>query len=80
MELLAIVYIVGFFLAVALVIAWIVLPFAIIGTKPILRELLAEMRQTNELLRLGRGGGGASADARVGVDAPRGTPGFSKEW
>jgi hypothetical protein len=35
---------------VALVVAWIVLPFAVIGTKPLLRELLEETRHTNELL------------------------------
>lgn len=38
-------------LAIALLIAWIVLPFAIIGSKPILREILAESKRTNELLR-----------------------------
>lgn len=37
--------------AVALVVAWVVLPFAIIGTKPLLRELLAEVRTQNQLLR-----------------------------
>ena len=35
---------------IALLIAWIVLPFAVLGTKPLLRELLAEMKRTNELL------------------------------
>lgn len=35
---------------VILAIAWIVLPFALIGTKPILRDLLAETRKTNALL------------------------------
>ena len=29
---------------------WICMPFAIFGTKPILRELLAEQKRTNELL------------------------------
>jgi hypothetical protein len=38
-------------LGVLLIGAWIVLPFAIIGTKPLLRDLLAEVRKTNELLR-----------------------------
>ncbi len=49
-----------FILALILAIAWIVLPFALIGTKPILRELLAETRKTNELLaqlRSAQGGG-----------------------
>lgn len=36
---------------VALVIAWILLPFALIGTKPLLRELIRETKRTNELLR-----------------------------
>jgi hypothetical protein len=29
---------------------WIIMPFAIFGTKPILREILAESKRTNELL------------------------------
>ena len=33
-----------------LAIAWIILPFAMIGTKPILRQILAEQKKTNELL------------------------------
>jgi len=37
-------------LAVVLVICWIVLPIAVIGTKPLLRELLAEQRRTNAIL------------------------------
>lgn len=35
---------------VILAVAWIVLPFALIGTKPLLRELIAEARKTNSLL------------------------------
>jgi hypothetical protein len=31
-------------------ILWICMPFAIFGTKPLLRELLAEQRRTNQLL------------------------------
>jgi hypothetical protein len=34
----------------ALVIAWIVLPIAIIGTKPILKRILEEQQRTNRLL------------------------------
>jgi hypothetical protein len=37
-----------------LALAWIVLPFALIGTKPLLRELIAETKRTNELLIMGR--------------------------
>jgi hypothetical protein len=41
----------GVTLLVALAIAWIVLPFAIIGTKPILRDLLDAVRDGNQLAR-----------------------------
>lgn len=34
-----------------LLVAWIILPFALIGTKPLLRELIKEQQATNELLR-----------------------------
>lgn len=33
-----------------LAICWIVLPFALIGTKPLLRQLIAETKRTNDLL------------------------------
>lgn len=33
-----------------LAVLWILVPFAIFGVKPLLRQLLAEQRQTNELL------------------------------
>ena len=36
----------GFILAIA----WIILPFALIGTKPLLRQLIAEVRRSNALL------------------------------
>ena len=39
---------------VILTIAWIILPFALIGIKPILRELLEEMRKANDLRDRGR--------------------------
>ena len=44
-------YIVVIVFGIVLTIAWIILPFAIIGTKPILRELLRETQRTNELLQ-----------------------------
>lgn len=48
-----------------LLVAWIVLPFAVLGTKPLLRELVSEQRRTNELLaRLAAVRGGVAADAR----------------
>lgn len=34
-----------------LAILWMCMPFAIFGTKPILRELLAEQKKTNKLLQ-----------------------------
>jgi uncharacterized membrane protein len=57
----------GFMLAVTifaiiLAIAWIIMPFAIIGTKPILRDLLAEQKRTNRLLE--------EAAARAGTRTP----------
>jgi hypothetical protein len=33
-----------------LIVCWIILPFAIIGTKPLLRQLIAEQKRTNDLL------------------------------
>lgn len=35
---------------IVLAICWIVLPFALIGTKPLLRELIVEVKKTNALL------------------------------
>jgi len=43
-------YIIVFLAGLALVVSWIVLPFAIIGTKPLLEKLLRETQRTNELL------------------------------
>ncbi len=47
-------FLVWLVLALVLVICWIILPFAIIGTKPLLRQILAEQRKTNELLAMRR--------------------------
>jgi hypothetical protein len=49
----------GFYLAmwilgIIVAICWIVLPFAVIGTKPLLRQLIAEQQRTNALLERGR--------------------------
>jgi hypothetical protein len=43
-------YLIGFVFVVVLAICWIILPFALIGTKPLLRQLIAEVRRNNELL------------------------------
>lgn len=37
-------------IAFVLLVCWIVLPFAVLGTKPLLRELIREQKRTNELL------------------------------
>jgi hypothetical protein len=47
-------------LAVALCIAWIIVPFALIGIKPLLRQLIDETRRTNALLDRR-----TAADARI---------------
>jgi hypothetical protein len=39
-------------LAIALIVAWIILPFALIGLKPLLRQLIEEQRRTNNLLSI----------------------------
>jgi hypothetical protein len=41
---------VGFCFLVVLSILWILVPFAIFGVKPLLRDLLAEQRKANALL------------------------------
>jgi flagellar biogenesis protein FliO len=41
---------IGIILALVLVVCWIILPFAILGTKPLLRDLLREQKRSNELL------------------------------
>lgn len=43
-------YIAGMVFMVIVGICWIVLPFAILGTKPLLRSLIAEQQRTNALL------------------------------
>lgn len=43
-------YVVGFIVGLVLLIGWIVLPFAVIGTKPLLAEILEEQEETNKLL------------------------------
>lgn len=35
---------------VVLAVVWIALPFAVFGIKPLLQELIAEVRKTNALL------------------------------
>jgi hypothetical protein len=42
--------VVAWILIIAVAIAWIFVPFAVIGTKPLLRELLQELRKNNAML------------------------------
>jgi hypothetical protein len=53
MEALAAGYGIFFILLIVLAIAWIILPFAMIGIKPLLRELIKETKETNRLLKEG---------------------------
>jgi hypothetical protein len=46
----SILWLVIWIFGVILAIAWIILPFALIGTKPLLRQLIAEVQRTNALL------------------------------
>ena len=50
MEALGAAYIFLVLLGVAISIAWILLPFAMFGTKPLLRALISEQQRTNKLL------------------------------
>ncbi len=43
-------YLVALLFGVVIGILWIILPFAVFGTKPLLRELISEIRETNALL------------------------------
>jgi len=43
-------YLVFFIFGIVIAICWIILPFALIGTKPLLRQLIAEVKRNNELL------------------------------
>jgi predicted PurR-regulated permease PerM len=46
----AILALVAIALGIVLIVCWIVLPFAVIGTKPLVRELIREQQATNRLL------------------------------
>lgn len=49
---LLVLFLVGLLIAVL----WVLMPFAIFGTKPLLRQLIEQERITNEHLRALRGG------------------------
>jgi len=51
----AAIFLIGALLALVLAVCWIILPFALIGTKPLLRELIAEQKKTNKLLEIRSG-------------------------
>ncbi len=38
-------------LGAVLIVCWIVLPFAVIGVKPLIRELIREQQTTNKLIQ-----------------------------
>jgi len=46
----AILVLVAIVVGVALIVCWIVLPFAVIGTKPLIRELIREQQMANKLV------------------------------
>jgi hypothetical protein len=48
-------------LGIFLVLVWIFLPFALIGMKPLLRELIRETKKTNAILERQLGAGGEPA-------------------
>jgi hypothetical protein len=52
----------------ALVIAWLLLPLALFGVKPLLRELLAEQKRTNELLTQASTNATAAAQRRASAE------------
>lgn len=39
-----------YLLGIVVLICWIILPFALIGTKPLLRQILEQQRETNAYL------------------------------
>jgi hypothetical protein len=53
-----------------LIVVWVVLPFAVFGIKPLLRELIAEQRNTQRLLRQMEGGPDAPPKADAGDTVP----------
>jgi predicted PurR-regulated permease PerM len=46
----AILALVAIVLGVVLIVCWIVLPFAVLGTKPLVRELIREQQMANKLI------------------------------
>lgn len=42
---------------IVLLVCWIVLPFAVLGVKPLLRQIVAQQKEIAALLRQGRAGG-----------------------
>ncbi|RYF30622.1 MAG: hypothetical protein EOO23_04740 [Comamonadaceae bacterium] len=51
MEALGFVYIAFVVLGILIAILWILLPFAVFGSKDLLRELIREQKRNNELLQ-----------------------------
>ena len=62
-----------------LAIVWVFLPFAIFGTKPLLRKLIAETQRTNELLAKLAGQPAEAAPPNVPTKGgPADAPGWMK--
>ena len=58
-------------LGLAIAISWLLLPFALFGTKPLLRELIREAQHTNKLLEaLQPAGAAASRESAADRNAP----------
>src|SRR5262245_15452012 len=58
---------------IVLTILWIVLPFALFGTKPLLRELIAETKKTNAYLAALRTESNVHLEALSGASPPKPT-------
>jgi hypothetical protein len=56
MEALGGLYVAAVLLALVLAVVWVLMPLAVIGVKPLLREILKELRALNEHHRKGGGG------------------------
>lgn len=44
------VFLILFLVGLLIAVLWVLMPFAIFGTKPLLRELIVEMRRTRQAL------------------------------
>lgn len=70
-------YLFGLVFLLVLGVAWFFMPFAIFGTKPILKDILRELKNNNDLLRTIASHAKDQADwvKRAGVVVPDGATG-----